>query len=291
MQGRGDSNDGPRDKTVGYRRNQTLSGVRHVTEENSSRRKVHSLADKRRKAGLGFLISAAVVVLLSVLLFQLIGSVVLTSGSADLSRSFSSKEEEYREAISSYFGTQPVERLKFLLNEEALTNYVGGVFPEVKTLKLSEDNNLAEARFVIEFRKPVAGWQIKDRQYYVDSEGVVFEENYFISPGVQIVDESGVDVQQGGGVVASGRLLGFVGRVVSLSESGGHKVTKVVLPEGTTRRLDVTYEGVAPTIRFSVDRGAGEQVSEATLSISHLASRGLSAQYIDVRVAGRAVYR
>lgn len=273
-----------------YRRNQTLSGVKKPSEEKSDRLKVHDLTRRRRRAGGMFLISFTVVALLTLLLTQFTASVKLANSSTEVTKSYEQVQDGYKEAISTYFGVHPAERLRFLLNEEALSSYVGALFPEVKGLSIAKGNSAVETLFDIEFRKPVAGWQIKNSQYYVDSEGVVFEQNYYPSPSVQIVDESGVDPTEGT-AVASGRLLGFVGRVVSLSEGRGHTAVKAVLPADTTRRLDVTYKGVRPVIRFSIDRGAGEQVSDMARSLKYLSDRGVNPSYVDVRVGERAVYK
>jgi len=274
-----------------FRRNQTLSGVyRGVGEEPSSRHQLHDLTTRRRKVGGVFLISLAVVVLLAILLTQFTAQVSLVGASTKITSSFNSNEAKYREAINSYFGIHPAERLRFALNEQALSAYVGSLYPEVKSLEVHEVKNAVETQFSVHFREPVAGWQISQKQYYVDNEGVVFERNYFAHPEVQIVDESGVTPEEGT-AVASGRLLGFVGKVVALGQSRGYTAIKAVLPTDTTRRLDVTYKGVTPVVRFSIDREVGEQVSDMVAALTYAQQNGLRPTYLDVRVAGRAVYR
>lgn len=274
-----------------FRRNQTLSGVRRSTaEEPSSRHQLHHLTTRRRKVGGIFLIAVAVVALLAILLTQLTAQVSLVGTSTKVTSSFASSDAKYREAISSYFGTHPAERLRFALNEQTLSAYVGSLYPEVKSLEVHAVKNAVETQFLVHFREPVAGWQIRQKQYYVDSEGVVFERNYFAHPAVQIVDESGVTPEEGT-AVASSRLLGFVGKVVALGQGRGYTAVKAVLPADTTRRLDVTYKDVTPVIRFSIDREVGEQVSDMAAALTHIKQNGLRPTYLDVRVAGRAVYR
>lgn len=279
-----------RTSTSHYRRNRTLSGVQRSVDESSPRHQVHDLTRRRRKVGGVFLICVSVAAVLTLLLTQFTASVALSSTSTDLTKSFAENEASYEEAIGSYFGLNPAERLRFLLNEESLSEYVGALFPEVKSLQITKGDNSVETRFAVTFRKPVAGWQIRNSQYYVDNEGVVFDTNYYSDPSVQIVDESGVEPEEGT-AVASGRLLGFVGRVVSLSEGRGYTATKAVLPADTTRRLDVTFKGVKPVVRFSIDRGAGEQVSDMDRSLKYLSSKNLRPSYVDVRVGERAIYR
>jgi hypothetical protein len=166
---------------------------------------------------------------------------------------------------------------------------VSSILPEVSQVKLTSTDHVVGSNFTLTFRKPVAGWQINDKQYYVDEAGVVCQNNYYDTPSVQIVDQSGGSPQQGS-IVASTRLLGFVGKVVAYAGQGSFTVTQAILPAGTTRELEIQLKDVQPLIKLSIDRGAGEQVEDMTRSINYLKSVGKSAQYIDVRVAGRAVY-
>lgn len=272
-----------------YRRNQTLSGYRAAAPEGeSSRHKVHALARQRRRLSGIFLIVAAAVVLLTLLLWQLMAQVQITTSTKQLEAQF--QPAPYEQAINEYLGLNPAQRLRFALDEQALSDYVSSELPEVEKLEMSTSPGLARGGFTITFRTPVAGWQINDSQYYVDTTGVVFEKNYYAKPTVQIVDESGIDPEQGSAVVG-GRLLGFLGKVVAQAGERGYTVVQAVLPQDTTRELDVYFDGVGTRIKLSIDRGAGEQLEDADRSLKYLQARGVGAQYIDVRVSGRAAYR
>jgi hypothetical protein len=139
-------------------------------------------------------------------------------------------------------------------------------------------------------RKPVAGWKIDNKQYFVDAKGVAFERNYYGNPTVQIVDDSGAVLQQGT-TVASNRFLGFVGRIVALSKDRGYIVSQAILPAGTTRQLEVKIQDVGPLVKLSIDRPAGEQVEDMGRALVFLAGRGQSPAYVDVRVSGKAFYQ
>ncbi len=273
-----------------FRRNQTLVQRRAVIEDPQSRRHVHSLTSRRRKVGGVFLIALAVVTLLAILLTQFTARVTFANNSTDLTQSLSEHSAEYEESVAAYFGIHPAQRLRFLLDQKALSDFVGALHPEVSSLTLAGTQRPVETQLIMTLREPVAGWQIGNAQRYVDEKGVVFERNYYARPSVQIIDESGISPEDGT-TVASLRLLGFVGQVVSLSESRGYTAEKVTLPADTTRRLDVTFKNVKPAVRFTIDRGAGEQVSEMAPALQNLSSRGLSPRYVDVRVEGRVVYR
>lgn len=275
-----------------FRRNQTLVNKRQLSDGSdlSSRDHVHHLTTKRRKAGLIFTVSVAVVVALAVLLSQFIATVNFANISTDTVKSFSSNESKYQQAVISYFGVHPVERLKFMLDNEALSEYVTSLYSEVESVELAESSGYIDVTFDIKFRQAVAEWNIGDSHHYVDGSGVVFDVNYFAEPSVTIVDDSGIEAQQGQ-AIASTRLLGFVGQVVSLSSERGYTVQEATLPEGTTRRLDIKLDGIQPVIRFTTDREAGEQVSDMSTVLAYMQSRGMSASYIDVRVSERVVYK
>jgi hypothetical protein len=271
-----------------FRRNQTLSGAKRPDSEPvSERARMHHLARRRRHMSGVLTLVFAIIIVLGILLTQFTGRVVVAGSSQALNHSI--QPGNYEKAINEYLAIHPVERLRFALNETALSAYVSSVLPEVSHVKLTSTDSIVQSNFTMTLRQPIAGWQINGHQYYVDSTGVVFENNYYQTPTVQIVDQSGVSPAQGT-IVASARLLSFVGRVVALAGQGSYNVTQALLPAGTTRELDIHLKDVAPRVKLSIDRGAGEQVEDMIRSLTYLKSQGKNAQYIDVRVSGRTVY-
>lgn len=270
-----------------FRRNQTLSSYRHNTADESARQKAHQLTSQRRRLSGIFLIVFGVTVALTLLLWQLIAQVQVTTSAKPLVASFDGLV--YERSITSYLNLNPAQRLRFALDEEALSRFVSAELPEVEKVTINGYSGIARAKAAITFRTPVAGWQINSDQHYVDASGVVFNKNYYEPPKLQIIDESGVTPEQGGAVVGT-RLLGFLGRVVSEAQGRGYVAEKAVLPQGTTRQVELSFAGVSPKIKFTIDRGAGEQVEDFDRSLRHLNANGTGVQYIDVRVAGRAAY-
>jgi cell division septal protein FtsQ len=271
-----------------YRRNQTLSGVQRTPIADSPRGQVHHLTIQRRKIGGLFVLVLGAAILLAILLTQLMAQVSVASSTKPLSSPF--KGDAYEKSINNYLGLHPAERLRFALNQTALSEYVAAALPEVETVKVSGVKDVVDTQFAITFRQPVAGWQINGKQYYVDNSGVVFETNYYDSPSVQIVDESGISPSQGT-TVASSRLLGFLGKVVAQAQGRGYTVTQAILPVGMTRELDIQLKDISTRIKLSTDRGAGEQVEDMSRALNYLNSKGQHPGYIDVRVSGRAAYQ
>lgn len=271
-----------------YRRNQTLSGVKRPSMADTPRGKAHHLTVQRRKIGGLFAVVVTAVILLALLISQLMAQVTVSSSTEQLSAPFTG--ENYEKAINEYLGLHPAERLRFALNETALSEYVSALLPEVKSVKVSGVKDIVDTQFAVTFRKPVAGWQINGNQSYVDSNGVVFETNYYSVPEVQIVDESGISPEEGD-TVAGSRLLGFLGRVVAQAGERGYVVTQAILPAAMTRELDIQLKDIPTRVKLSTDRGAGEQVEDMTRSLVYLKSKGINPGYIDVRVSGRAAYK
>lgn len=278
-----------------FRRNRTITGsassrVVSTNEANadlkSPRVQAHELAKKRRHIG-----SILGVVLLCALgLFGLVSQFTADAVVKVSSDSSIQLDSVYKETIEKYFGAQPAERLRFLLNENQLSSYLQQTLPEVQDISVEGAAGFGKSEFRITMRTPIAGWSINGQQRFVDEAGVAFARNYFPSPAVQIIDKSGIQVDAGQ-AVASNRFLGFVGQVVGLAKAQGYIVTQVIIPEMTTRQIELRLKDVAYPVKLSVDRPAGEQVEDMVRTLQWMAARSLTPEYIDVRVSGKAYYR
>lgn len=279
-----------------FRRNRTLTGTTSNnmgsagirSDLESSRTHAHNLTDHRRKV-----LGALVIVLVSaVFLWTLISNftaaVAISVPSATISKSID--KSRYEKAIQEYLDINPMGRFHFILDQSALSSFVSDKMPEVSGVVQKGMLSLGQTDFAITMRIPVAGWKINNKQYYVDSNGISFEQNYFASPTVQIIDNSGASSATGEAVV-SNRFLSFVGRVVAEAKTSGYIVTQAVLPLNTTRELDIKFKGSNSYIKLSIDRPAGEQIEDMDKAVKYLASRSFSPSYIDVRISGKAFYK
>jgi len=278
-----------------FRRNQTLTGsassrVRSPGETNahikSPRVHVHALAAKRRYLGFMLFVAIAAASLLYGLLSQFTARAVLVA-SADASLRL---DASYVETMDAYFQERPVERLRFLTDLEQLQKYMQMSHPEIKAISASGAAGFGASRYTVGLREPIAGWTINGRQQFVDATGVAFAKNYFRSPPVQILDKSGVQIAVGQ-AVASNRFLGFVGQVVGMAGDRGYQASKVTIPFGTTRQIELQLKEVSYPIKLSVDRPAGEQVEDMARAIEWMQKNRRSPQYLDMRVSGKAFYR
>lgn len=287
----------PPEATDIFRRNRTLTGTTSNnftsagtnSDLESNRSHFHNLTSHRRKVFMIF----GIVLLSSLFLWLLISNftatVVISVPNAPISKQID--KSRYEKVIQEYLDINPMGRLHFLLDESALNTYVSGKLPEVAVI--AQRNNMVgigQTNFAITMRTPVAGWKIGDKQYYVDSKGISFDQNYFTPPTVQIVDNSGASPKTGMAIV-SNRFLSFVGRVVSEAKTSGYIVTQAILPLNTTRELGIKIKGNSTIVKLSIDRPAGEQVEDMSRALKWFVVNGGSPGYIDIRVSGKAFYK
>ena len=126
-------------------------------------------------------------------------------------------------------------------------------------------------------------------------------------PTVQVIDESGASAKM------SRRMSEFIGMVEADFKEIGFKVTRVAIPTGLAREVDVYISGGGSSgaegsgseesdsegssgelpyyFKMNIDRGSGVSVEDAERMVRYLSERGLTPSYVDVRVEGKAFYR
>jgi len=277
-----------------FRRNRTLTGSRSseiasAGEANaqlkSPRVQAHELRKKRRRVGSLLIVVLFAAMGLCVLVYEFTAGVVVRAPGISVSL-----DKSYEDAVQSYLALRPVERFRFLMNTNALNEFVKQKLPEVASIRSDGNDGFGKSDFTLTMREPLAGWSIQGSQQYVDSSGTAFSHNYYPTPSVQIVDNSGVQAA-GGQAIASNRFLSFVGRTVGLMKAQGYIVTQVAIPAGTTREVELHIDGLAYPVKLSIDRTVGEQVEDMVRAIRWFQQKNQSPQYIDVRVSGKAFYR
>lgn len=279
-----------------FRRNRTITGSSSAqiissnelnAEVRSPRAHVHHLTSLRRRLLLYFILVGAAAFGLYILLLQTVASEVFQVD--DIPVISETQQKAYRTTMEEYYIARPVERLRFTLNEERLTSHMQAEHPEVKSLSV-EQSSIGEAVVSISPRQPLARWSINASDQYVDGEGVVFTNNYFPTPSLQIIDESGARVDSGQ-LVASNRFLGFIGRLLSAANERSLTVAKVTLPLATTRQVEIAFEGKPTKYKASVDRSAGQQIEDISRIVRYMEQNGQTPEYVDVRLKNKAFYK
>lgn len=290
------SDDATHDR-YSFRRNRTLTGSlssgvasagEHRAELKSTRVQHHELRRHRRKI-LGLLGATIVIAgMLGFLVYQSIVEVQVSStGTGTVVDT-----GLYEQKIQDYLSEKPLERFRFSLDRESLALYLEQHdAAEVRSV----GDNLASGGFgvsliTLEFRKPAVVWNTGASRLYVDNKGNAFNRNYFEEPMVSVVDKSGVQAKDNL-VIASGRFLAFMGKIIGQMQANGLNVSEISLPAETTRQIELRIAGVSYPVKVSTDRSAGEQAEDAARAIRYLSANAINAEYIDVRVSGKAYYR
>lgn len=265
----------------------TSSSVRSANEFNaqlkSARTESHELVRRRRHiGGLFFLVLTGGLLLLG-LIWQFTANVEIRTSNTDIT-------SIYEESLNGYFALRPIERIRIFINKNNLNDYMKKIAPEIKTIQANGAIGFGKSLFIADMREPIASWSINDKKQYVDATGTVFEKNYYRSPSIKIVDKSGIRTETGK-TITSNRFLESVGRIVGFTEMSGRKVSKVIIPPGKTREVQLEIKNVKYPIKLSVYRSAGEQVEDMIRAINWLKKNNKTPKYLDVKVSGRAFYK
>lgn len=275
---------------TGSMSNRVTSAAEHTDNSLVSPRvQSHDLVVKRRKLSLLLIAAITGIGLFGWLLGQFTVKAEFVVAGGPPQRAIA--EKSYQDTLQKYFFDRPFERFAFARNTASLGRYIASAHPEIKDVGYSGLSGFGTGLYSLTIRRAVAGWDSGGKHYYVDGEGVAYENNYYAKPDVSIVDNTGVTTPEGSVAVASNRLLSFVGQSVKYAKSYGYTVSKVVLPPNTTRQLQVSLKGSDVTIKCSVDHGAGQQMYDMARGLNYLKSRGKTAEYVDVRVQGKVFYR
>lgn len=287
----------PKENPHIFKRNRTmtgtisnrLDGVNPNTDLKSTRTQVHSLSTQRRKIGIVLLVVVLTAILIWVLISSFTANISINITNTGISRPID--KQKYQKVIQDYLNENPFNRLTFFMNQSNFSAYVLSKLPEVSNIIEGNMVGLGTTSFAITMRTPVVGWQIGERQYYVDSNGVPFKVNYFSPPSVQIVDNSGITYKSGTSAIVSNSFLSFVGRIVSIAKTYGFTVIQASLPPNTTREVEIRLKEVSYYVKLSIDRPAGEQVQDMAVAIRYFTNSRQTPKYIDVRVSGKAFYK
>lgn len=293
------SHSNPSESDYSFRRSRTIvgsahSGVRAASEAHgqlkSTRLQEHELRKRRRKLSVFLLFSLAVVSGLGYLLSE------YTNGVSEVRiKNLVSAGTEYKVAYKGlaeqYLAEYPFERFRFALNTERFSKYMQDRRSEIASSEITRPTDgIGVSDLEVDIRKPIAQWRINSKPYYVASDGVVFENNLYEEPVVSVIDQSSIGSDDPNFI--SLKLLRFIGRVVTLVEKDtGYVVESVTLPSGTIRQVDLKIQGRPYTIKAHTERDPVQQATDIVNTIKYVTSKGITPQYLDVRIAGKAYYR
>lgn len=275
-----------------YRRSRTLTGsissrvasaVEAASQLRSPRLEKHDLHSHRRN----LVVLLVGTLMASAMLAWLIDATIVAIRPAD------SISERYVSSIDSYYDQHLFERFTPLSDSRSLLEALQAQHPEILSVSLNGEKLYAAYSAEITLREPVAKWTIGDDTYYVDTTGIAYTiEQEDIRPIelLQIRDESGLPVASQR--VASRSMMQFIGQVVAqLNQSNVGPVREVVIPPGTLKQIDIYVADSAYKIMLHSDRSPAGQATDVVNALGYVESNGITPEYLDVRVEGKAFYR
>lgn len=288
-----------REDSYAFRRNRTIVGTSSAdvntatTKEStlrSPRAEFHALHRHRRQVSLLLLSVAGAALVLFFVVYQAIATIDI-SLYGQVGALSKNESTTYQKAIKQYFGVHPLQRFRMSLSKTEFAHYLQTHgHAEVKEVVSVESEGLGSAIMMLRVREPIASWMISGKQYYVDSSGTVFQQNYYNTPAVSIIDKSRVASSEADGVVASSRFLQFIGLASGKLTEYGDTIKNVVIPQNTSREVQfVLATGI--TIKMTVDRPVGEQCEDAARALVYFKKQNVTPKYIDVRVSREAYYK
>lgn len=287
------------EQTFAFRRSRTITGsatdsVRAVSEHRaqlqSPRLHEHSLRHHRRKLASLLVLSVVAAAALWYVVTSFIGNNVAVGTAATQPVGSQLDTARYQTLVKRYLDEHPFERFSFALEATAFERYMVDNAAELSGAALTKDSALGNATVTLKLREPIVAWNIRNQRYFVDATGNAFTTNYFAMPTVVVADKSGVNADVGS--IASTKLLRFIGRVMTLvNASGLPPVQSVELPADSTRQVDFRLRDKPYSIKTNQDRDPAGQAADIINAVTYVEEKGISPQYLDVRVSSKAFYR
>lgn len=279
-----------------FRRSRTLTGTPSAkvvagaeqrSQLKTARLKAHELHQFRRRILRIMAVLAVCVALLSYVLMSYIG--VFRMEYPQLGGQ--PHTATYEQTAQKYFVLHPFERFGFSLDRVRFGEYMQQTHPELLSVDVDRAWYGGDARFVLQFRKPLLVWESGGHRFYVDGQGTAFEYDHFKGSYVAVSDQSGISPQDSGGSVASNRFINFLGKMVGAVNAGDKgTVTEVIIP-ASTRQVDLKLEGRGYHIKTHTDRDPLRQAEDIINTLTWLDDKQLKPEYVDVRVEGKAYFK
>ncbi len=287
---------GLEDQGYVFRRSRTLTGTtsEKVTagaqarsQLKTSRLQAHELHQLRNRILHILAVVGIFIVMLSYLMLVYIGTFKIVYSQPGGSPHTTS----YQQTAQQYFAKHPLERFGFSVNRKQFASDMQAAHPELASVDIDKSWYGGNARFVLQFRRPLLVWETGGHRFYVDTQGVAFEYDHFGGKYVSVSDQSGISPSTSGGAVASNQFINFLGKMVgAVNGAGKGSVTDIIIP-ASTREVDLKLQGRGYPIKTHTDRDPLKQAEDIKNALKWFDDKKVMPQYIDVRVEGKAYFK
>lgn len=283
-----------RDKVFSYRAN------RSENTETVNRSMENLQAQRRGPRWPRFLRKTRNVIVLALLLvflvlcLKLTGNVIITPTGKEDGRIFLRQQSVYRDAAQDLFAS-PLNKNKVTVNTNGITKAMKEQFPELRTVTVALPFFGSSPVMYIQPATPRIILVAQKGLFVLDSHGRALingnEVHRLQDLKIPVVnDQSGLSITVGK-VALPGSAVAFISSVAGQLQAQKLTVSSLMLPPAS-EELDAKLQGSEYIVKFNV-RGDAREQAGALLAVKGLldSQHKKPAQYIDVRVPGRAYYK
>jgi hypothetical protein len=272
-------------------RNRTLTNVMNEeigAKTTNGRAHLHVLHRQRRFLRIALVICAAAIIIVGFLILNRVSA--LSIALDDNGVRFSEQDKvDIQTTFKKYIDQHPTQTFVVSLQNQEFFKLLIADHPEIKQLSLTSNSFGLTHSLHVTFRQPLLQWNVAGKQYYVDSDGVLFENNHFVTPKVSVEDQSGIAFSDGSAIPQ--RLIRYIGRMAGALQTNQIGIVSRVVVPASSREVDIYLEGRDFAIKTHIDRDAYATAGDIKSSLSYLDGKGIKPQYIDVRIEGKAFYK
>lgn len=226
----------------------------------------------------------AIIALVLVMLFWSFGSTLISRVNVSGTANLSTKDVEHM--VRAQISRNPWFANYFTVGGLNLNRTLPEQEPRIKSVSVSKQFPSTINVQVVE-RQPGVVWVSAGENWEIDIEGVVIGAASN-QPMATVLDTANIPVKPGDRVAPS-RFVGFVQDVAdTLPSQTGLKIEAFEVPESTSEVYVKTNKGYI--IKLDTTRSAAEQLRDLAIVLRNLNGK-IPAQYVDLRVEGRAYYQ
>lgn len=203
--------------------------------------------------------------------------------------------EDYQAGAQQILGRSLLNQTKFTVNSGDFEKAFKEEFPEVADVSLSLPLISRRPVVTISTAEPQLILTAQSQPYVLDRRGTVVMPAKDLSSSIRdklpvVNDQSGLSVAVGKTVLPAEHII-FITSVISQLTAKQVTIESITLP-ATANEVDIKIKGQPYFVKFNVETSAREAAGSYLATKQYLEStKATPAQYIDVRIPGRAYYQ
>jgi hypothetical protein len=249
-----------------------------------------------RRSGLLFAVVIALVCLVSILSVSTEPRIVLLD-SGDSNRAFHSTQE-YQAAATKQLSGSFWNKNKITADTGAAAAALKAQYPELQSVTITLPLMGHRPIYYLQAAKPAFVLQSVNGTYVLDTRGkALLAKDSTTSASVDtlpvITDQTGLHAELGKQAISS-QDMAFMLLVIDMLKQRQVTVESLILPANAAQELDIRIVGKPYVVKFNMQDSDSvrQQAGTYLATANQLAGQSITpAQYIDVRVLGRAYYQ